>query len=124
MVQLVFQWGICNIHYIIVSKAYFDTCIHLCCLSGDGVDYGPITCNPLMFSGTDDQQCCDIPINDDNLVEGTENFTVSLNSTSSNANLTAPTQATVSIADNDSEFVHNLSVPTTVNIYAMSCVVY
>ena len=77
-----------------------------------------------MFSGTDDQQCCDIPINDDNLVEGTENFTVSLNSTSSNANLTAPTQATVSIADNDSEFVHNLSVPTTVNIYAMSCVVY
>jgi len=98
----VLQWGKFAIYIIkfSVSKGY--TCIHLCCLSGGGVDYGPISCNPLMFSGTDNQQCCDIPINDDNLVEGTENFTVSLNSTSSDANLTVPTQVTVSIADNDS----------------------
>jgi len=56
-----------------------------------------------VFSGNDSQECCSIIINDDNLVEGMESFNVSLTSTSnsSDANLTALTQATVSIADND-----------------------
>ena len=82
---------------------YFYT--HLCCFSGGGVDYGPITCNPLVFSGNDSQECCNIPINDDNLVEGMESFNVSLTSTASSldVNLIAPTEATIFIADNDSE---------------------
>ena len=84
----------------------------LCCPSGGGVDYGPITCNPLVFSGTLNPRCCNIPINDDNLVEATESFTVSLTTTApaSDANLIAPTQATVSIADNDSKFTHKFYV--------------
>ena len=77
--------------------------IHALFLLGGGVDYGPISCNPLVFSGNDSQECCSIPINDDNLVEATESFTVSLTTTApaSDANLIAPTQATVSIFDND-----------------------
>ena len=54
-----------------------------------------------MFSGTDSQECCNIPINDDFLCEGTESFTVTVVAADANANVVAPAAATVSIADND-----------------------
>ena len=90
---------------VTVSQGKVYVCTYLCSLSGGGVDYGPITCNPLVFSGNDSQECCNIPINDDNLVEGMESFNVSLTSTASSldVNLIAPTEATIFIADNDSE---------------------
>jgi len=72
---------------------------------GSGVDYGPITCNPLIFSGTDSQECCNIPITDDNLCEGTETFNVLLTATGNNVNVGFPSTAIVSIADNDVKIV-------------------
>ena len=83
-------------------------CTYLCYLSG-GEDFGPLPmeCTLLSFSGTDSQQCCVIPITDDNMIEGTESFTVALTTPITrlpNANLIAPTLATVSITDNDGEF--------------------
>ena len=81
------------------------TKLHTCVVSGGGTDYGPLpaACNPLTFSaGSGSQLCCNIPINDDNLVEGPESFNVALTTTdSNNANLVTPTTAIVNIADND-----------------------
>ena len=78
-----------------------------CFFSGGGVDYGPLpaACNPLSFSASSGSPlCCNIPINDDNLVENVESFSVTLTTTdSNNANLLAPTTAIVNIADNDSK---------------------
>ena len=97
---------------VTVSKGKVYVCTYLCSLSGGGVDYGPITCNPLVFTGTDSLEWCNIPINDDNLVETTESFTVSLSTTApaSDATLINPVQATVSITDNDSEFTPKYTV--------------
>ena len=80
--------------------------MYLCYLSGGGVDYGPLPmeCIPLFFSSTDSQQCCVIPIIDDNMVEDTETFIVSLTTNDGEVNLIAPINATVSITDNDGEF--------------------
>ena len=101
---------------VTVSQGKVCVCTYLCSLSGGGLDYGPITCNPLVFSGTDSLECCNIPINDDNLVETTESFTVSLSTTASasDATLINPVQATVSITDNDSEFIPKYTC--TVNV--------
>ena len=81
------------------------TKLHTCVVSGGGTDYGPLpaACNPLTFSaGSGSQLCCNIPINDDNLVEDPESFNVGLTTTdSNNANLVASTTAIVNIADND-----------------------
>jgi len=95
---------------VTVSQGKVYVCTYLCSLSGGGVDYGPINCNPLVFSGTDSLECCNIPINDDNLVETTESFTVSLSTTASasDATLINPVQATVSITDNDIAFMRFL----------------
>jgi len=54
-----------------------------------------------VFSGTDSQECCNIPITDDNLCEGTETFSVAFTVTGANANVIPPSTATVFIADND-----------------------
>jgi len=80
-------------------------CMYLCYLSGGGVDYGPLPmeCTPLFFFNMDSQHCCVIPIINDNLIEGTESFAVTLTSTDS-SDLIAPVDATVSITDNDGEF--------------------
>ena len=54
-----------------------------------------------MFPGTDSQECCNIPIIDDFLSEGTEVFTVTVVAVDTNANVVPPATATVAIADND-----------------------
>ena len=89
------------------TELYGLTTQMLVFFSGGGIDYGPLptACNPLFFSaGSGSQLCCNIPINDDNLVEGPETFSVALTTTdSSNTNLVAPTTAIVNIADNNSK---------------------
>ena len=79
--------------------------MYLFFFSGGGTDYGPLpaTCNALSFSASSGSTlCCNIPINDDNLVENVESFNVALTTTDlNNANLVAPTTAIVNIADND-----------------------
>ena len=47
--------------------------------------------------------CVDIPITDDLLCEGTETFSASLTA-GQNAGLTTPSQATVTITDNDGTY--------------------
>jgi len=110
--MLIFPWTVVYTYESWLCDCKVHVCTYWCPLSGGGVDYGPITCNPLVFSGTDSLECCNIPINDDNLCEDTESFTVSLNTTAtaSDATLINPVQATVSIIDNDSEFTPKYTV--------------
>ena len=61
-----------------------------------------------MFSGTDSQECCNIPINDDLLCEGSEFFTVSLSAASAGVIVGFPSTATVTIADNDGKLFHKV----------------
>ena len=45
----------------------------------------------------------DVPVNDDNILEGNENFTLTINSSSLPSNVTVgdPGEATVTLVDND-----------------------
>ena len=66
------------------------------------MDYGsgPYT---VIFSAGTTSVPFDIPINDDNILEGSENFTLTINPFSVPTGVTVgnPDQATVSILDND-----------------------
>lgn len=61
---------------------------------------GVLTFNTGSVSGQ--RQCTTFTIIDDDLLEGDENFQVSLDSPTGGANLDDPTSATVTITDNDS----------------------
>ena len=66
------------------------------------MDYGPLPNTTVFFSGNINRTCIVIPIVDDTLVEGIENFTVTLSTNyPGNTNLIVPIAAIVSIADND-----------------------
>ena len=73
---------------------------------GGGVDYGPGSYNVTIPSGTTTAQF-DVAINDDNVLEGNENFnlTIMASSEPSRVSFGNPAQATVTIVDNDGKHI-------------------
>ena len=67
-----------------------------------GMDFDRLQAVMLVFSPATqmEPQCADIPINDDNTLEDTETFTVSL-ATAAGERVNLDTPSTVSIQDND-----------------------
>ncbi|MCL1470136.1 Calx-beta domain-containing protein [Argonema antarcticum] len=72
-----------------------------------GTDFTNTT-QTINFASGDTSKTVTIPINDDNLVEGTENFTISLANPSAGISIATQNSATVQIIDND--------VPPTLSI--------
>ena len=65
------------------------------------IDYSPVS-TQLLFQPTATQQCRNIAIVQDNILEADETFSVQLSTTDQNVTL-IPANATVIIEDNDSE---------------------
>ena len=62
------------------------------------------------FTSTAEQQCTNISIIDDDEVEATEQFNVSLVNSSPDAVSLLPSQTTVLITDNDGTYVHETTL--------------
>jgi len=75
-------------------------------VTGGGVDYNS---GPYTVTFVAGQTCIpfDVPINDDNILENTEMFTLTIDSSTLPNHFTVgdPGQATVSIMDSDSEWI-------------------
>ena len=78
------------------------SCVHSIC-KGDDISSGPF--NVTFFAG-DTHAVFNVTIIDDNVVEGVENFSLSIDPTSlpKNVSVGKPSQTTLLIIDNDSKY--------------------
>ena len=75
-------------------------------MTGEGVDYGSGPYDVTFPEGETEAQF-DVTINDDNILEGNENFnlTIVASSLPSRVDIGNPARATVTIVDNDGKYV-------------------
>ena len=81
--------------------------INISIITGGGIDYGsgPYT---VIFPAGQTHFLFNVPLNNDGYFEGNENFVVTINSSSLLSHVTPdnPSQATVTIEDNDGKHMH------------------
>ena len=69
-------------------------------------DYLPLEDEVVTFLPGSTEECADLSIIDDDMVEPTETFLVLVSSLDAGVTITSPSQATVSILDNDQRECH------------------
>ncbi len=88
---------------VLWQTLYFHLLFNLYSVAGPDLDYDGTTLSVEFTPGGPDMACVDIPIVDDNLSEGTEDFTVDLVPSNPDVQEGDPSTATVLIIDNESK---------------------
>lgn len=95
---------------------------HVFCINFTGLDYNDTTVKCTFPRGSIIQYC-PITIFNDNLYEGTENFTVTIRSISKDIGVGDPSTATVSITDDECKSLNSIYIHYFASYYVIEHVI-